>query len=100
MLDTRRIAFGILVMVTCLVGQAQEFNILDYGAKADGKTVNTTMIQSAIEAAHFVGGGKVIIPQGEFVSGSLVMKSGVTLHVEEGATLLGSTNAARWISRL
>ncbi len=67
-------------------------NIVDYGAVADGETLNTESIQKAIDKASSTGGGKVIIPEGKFLSGSIVLKSNVGLHLEEGAVLLGSTD--------
>ncbi len=76
---------------------AQDFNILDFGAVRDGVTLNTTHIQSAIDAAHESGQGRVIVPSGTFLSGSLILKSGVELHLEEGAVLLGSTDPANYI---
>lgn len=67
------------------------FNILEYGAVADGKTLNTEAIQAAIDAAHkSEKGGKVVFPKGRFLSGSIVMKSNVALYLEEDAVLLGS----------
>jgi polygalacturonase len=69
----------------------QDFNILDFGAAPDGKTLNTFAIQSAVDAAHKNGGGRVLIPEGRFLSGSIVLKSGVELHLLENAVLLGST---------
>ncbi len=71
---------------------AQSYNILDFGAKPDGVTLNTVSIQHAIDVAYQTGGGTVIIPAGRFLSGSLVLKSGVRLHLERNATLLGSTD--------
>jgi hypothetical protein len=66
---------------------AQDYNILDFGAQADGQTLNTAVIQSAIDAAHKKGGGRVIVPAGRFLTGALQMKSGVELHVQkEGST--------------
>jgi len=70
---------------------AQDYNILNYGAKADGKIFNTQSIQSAIDAANKNGGGRVIIPEGIFLTGSIILKSNVELHLEEKAVLLGST---------
>jgi len=78
--------------LTAQVGGDQTFNVLDYGAVADGKTLCTAAIQEAIDAAHNKGGGSVIVPAGEFLSGSIVLKSGVTLFLDLNATLLGSTN--------
>ncbi|HYV90816.1 MAG TPA: glycosyl hydrolase family 28 protein [Chitinophagales bacterium] len=71
---------------------AQDYNILDFGAVPDGKTMNTSAIQSAIDAAHKKGKGRVIVPEGIFLSGSIILKSNVELHLEEKAVLLGSTN--------
>lgn len=70
----------------------REYNIMDYGAVADGKTLNTQAIQAAIDAASTGKGGKVIFPKGTFLSGSIVMKSNVEMYLESDAVLLGSTN--------
>lgn len=68
------------------------FNILDFGAVADGETSNTEAIKKAIEACNVAGGGKVIIPSGKFLTGPIHLKSNVNLHLEEGAEVLFSTN--------
>ncbi|MEO5996657.1 MAG: glycoside hydrolase family 28 protein [Chitinophagaceae bacterium] len=68
------------------------FNIVDYGAVPDTKTLNTKAIQTAIDAASKNNGGKVIFPKGCFLTGSIEMKSDVAIFLEEGAILLGSTN--------
>ena len=77
------------IIKACTKASAQIVNILDFGAAADGKTVNTRSIQAAIDACP--KGGKVLIPKGTFVSGAIFLKSDMTLHLEEGAVLLGST---------
>jgi polygalacturonase len=66
--------------------------ISDYGAVADGTTLNTVAIQKAIDTASAAGGGTVVIPPGTFLSGSIFLKAGVGLHLEEGAVLFGSNN--------
>ncbi|MFK7770865.1 MAG: glycoside hydrolase family 28 protein [Saprospiraceae bacterium] len=71
---------------------SQDFNILDFGAKPDGKTLNTTAIQSAIDAATKNGGGRVLIPKGEFLTGAFFLKTGTELHLQKEAIILGSTN--------
>lgn len=71
---------------------AKRFLISDFGAVADGRTLNTAAIQSAIEKAAAEGGGTVVIPEGTFLSGSIFLKKGVGLHLAENAVLLGSTN--------
>ncbi len=67
-------------------------NILDFGAVADGVTINTAAIQRAIDAVAESGGGKVVVPQGLFVSGTIRLKSNVELHLEHGACLKASAN--------
>ena len=61
----------------------------DYGAKGDGTTLNTASIQKAIDAAAAVG-GTITLKPGTYLTGSLFLKSGVTLDVPEDATLIGS----------
>ena len=68
------------------------YNILNFGAKGDGVTLNTESIQAAIDKAGKDGGGQVIVPAGKFVTGTIVMKSGVELHIDANAFLLGSIN--------
>ncbi|MCB9260493.1 MAG: glycoside hydrolase family 28 protein [Ignavibacteriales bacterium] len=75
-----------------VIASTKNFNILDFGAIRDGKTLNHEFIQNAIDAAHNYGNGKVIIPSGIFLTGSIVLKSNVELYFEKGAILLGSTN--------
>lgn len=70
--------------------QQKEFVITSFGAKADGKTNNAKFIQSAIDKASATGAAKVIVPRGKFVTGPLVLKSGVEFHLQQGAVLLGS----------
>ncbi|MBW8325907.1 MAG: glycoside hydrolase family 28 protein [Prolixibacteraceae bacterium] len=74
----------------CSYTQAKDYPITSYGAKADGRTNNGPFIQKAIDEASANGGGKVIIPPGNFASGVLTLKSGVNLHLDLGACLLGS----------
>ncbi|MDP4290972.1 MAG: glycosyl hydrolase family 28 protein, partial [Bacteroidota bacterium] len=70
------------------------FDITRYGAVGDGTTLNTTAIQKAIDACYKAGGGKVVIPQGKFLSGTIVLKDNITLQFNKDALLLGSTNLA------
>ncbi|MCA1808437.1 MAG: right-handed parallel beta-helix repeat-containing protein [Lentisphaerae bacterium] len=69
---------------------AYGYNVIDYGAVGDGQTVNTGHIQKAIEDCAKAGGGTVYFPAGAFISGTLFLKSYVTLHLETGAILRGS----------
>lgn len=60
-------------------------NILKFGAKADGQTLNTTAIGAAIDAIVKAGGGTVLIPRGLWLTGPIVLKSNVNLHLTKGA---------------
>ncbi len=69
---------------------AQTYNIADYGAVADGKTLNTAAIQKVIDACTIKGGGRVYVPAGTYRVGTLHLKSNVNLYLENGAVLQGS----------
>ena len=81
-----------LVLCANVFGIPSTFNITDYGAKGDGSTLNTKFIQSAIDDCSKAGGGTVNFPAGRYVSGTLFLKSHVTLNLEAGAILEGSKN--------
>ncbi|MGI4863039.1 MAG: glycosyl hydrolase family 28 protein [Janthinobacterium lividum] len=72
--------------------KSKVYNILDYGAKNDTARANTKAIQAAINAC--TAGGTVYIPKGTFVSGALFLKSNMTLAIEKGGVLKGSTAVA------
>ena len=65
----------------------RSFSIADYGAVKGGEVKNTEAIAGAITACHEAGGGKVIVPAGEWLTGPVHFKSNVNLHLEEGAVL-------------
>ena len=71
---------------------AAVYNIMDHGAVADGQTLNTQAIQSAIDECNHNGGGTVLVPTGTYITGTLHLKSNVNLHLESGAVLKGSAN--------
>lgn len=70
---------------------AKEYNIKDFGAKPSLKITSTTAIQAAIDAANSDGGGTVIFPKGAYTTGTLFLKSNVTLKLEAGVELFGSS---------
>jgi polygalacturonase len=70
----------------------KENRITSYGAVADGTTNNARFIQQAIDEISAAGGGQLIVPPGNFMTSTVWLKSGVDLHLEPGATLLGPTN--------
>ena len=75
---------------------ARDFNIVDYGAVGDGKTLNTAAIQKAVDECSSVGGGRVVVEGGTYSTGTIILKSGVELHIEANAVLLGSPDWQDW----
>ena len=67
--------------------RADTFDIFRYGAKGDGVALNTTAINTAIDACSRKGGGVVLIPPGLWMTGPIVLKSGINLHVDRAAIL-------------
>lgn len=71
------------------------YNVRDYGAAGDGKTLDTRAIQAAVDKCTEAGGGRVVLDKGgTFLSGTVFLKSNVTLYIESGTVLLGSTDIA------
>src|SRR5579871_516664 len=78
-----RLAFG--------QSSATAFDPRSFGARGDGHSNDNRAIQQAIDRCHSAGGGVVSLSPGTYLTGTVVLKSSVTLHLESGATLLGST---------
>ncbi len=66
------------------------FNVLDFGAVADGVTLNSEAVQKAIDVCANAGGGTVLFPKGEFVLSTVFLKSNITIELDRGARILGS----------
>jgi len=90
----------LLLLALCMAGVsvlAKDKLITDYGAVPDGRTINTKFIQKAIDEASAAGGGRVVVPSGNFMTGTLELKSGVDLHVNLGGVLLGSHSTSDYL---
>ena len=88
---------GIILFIAAsgqLNASTLDVSIADCGAVGDGKAINTAQIQKAIDQVHEQGGGRVLIPRGQFVTGTLYLKSHVRLSLQGGAELLGSRSLA------
>lgn len=70
----------------------QQYNIVDYGAKNDTTQLSTDAINKAIAACSSNGGGRVVVPAGNYKSGTIVLKSNVEFHLESGAIIYASTD--------
>ncbi|MCW3059455.1 MAG: hypothetical protein JWQ02_1276 [Capsulimonas sp.] len=71
---------------------AKDFAASQFGVSAGGATLNTRSIQFAIDYISQSGGGRLVFSSGRYLTGTIHLKSDVTLQLEEGAVLLGSTN--------
>ena len=80
----------LLLFIPFIYAHGADYNILSFGAKSDGKTISTKSIQAAIDECS-AKGGRVIIPAGDFLTGTLFLKDNTTLVIEKNARLLGST---------
>ncbi len=69
-----------------------EFNIREYQARGDGETLDTVAIQQAIDTCGKAGGGRVVFPAGNYLAGTLRLRSGVELHLQKDARLIGVNN--------
>ena len=80
------------VCFQCLQSIAKDYPASLFGINSDGVTLNTRSIQFAIDHIHQQGGGRLVFDVGRFLSGSIHLKSNVTIHLLEGAVLLGTLN--------
>ncbi len=100
---------SLFIFVSCVTLHAQQlpkaivpvfkkdtFNILKYGAKADGLTLNTNSINQAIDACNKKGGGVVVVPAGMWLTGPIVLKSNVNLHLQRSAVLQFTTDLTQY----
>ena len=84
---------SLIISASTVCARATDFNILDYGAKSDTTVVSTQAFNKAINACFESGGGKVIVPPGMYLSGTILLKNNVELYLSIGSTIYGSTNS-------
>jgi len=75
----------------------KEYNIVAFGAVGDGVTKNTAAINAAINKCSNEGGGRVLVTNGEFLTGAVHMKSNVDLHIDANASLKFSTDPSDYL---
>lgn len=79
-------------MLSSLQIVAKDYNASMFGIKSNGTTLNTTSIQRAIDFINENGGGRLVFYVGRYLTGTVYLKSNVTIQLEEGAILVGSVN--------
>ena len=88
----RHLLFSLLLLSSTLHSTARDYVITDYGAVSDTTVLSTDALQQCIDRCSAAGGGRVVVPAGQYKTGTIVLKSNVHLHLELGATLYGSTD--------
>lgn len=82
----------LLLSLNCLQVSAKDYNASLFGIYSDGVTLNTRAIQYGIDYISKNGGGRLVFHVGRYLTGSIYLKSNVTIQLQEGAVLLGSLN--------
>ena len=88
--NKKRIYLLLTLLASCLYLQAATYNVRDFGAKADGKTIDSPAINRAIEAAAQDSGGTIYLPAGEYACYSIRLKSNIHLYLEQGARIIAA----------
>lgn len=86
-MKTKTILFTCLFMLTATVHSTNWYNVRDFGAKGDGKTIDSPAINKAIDAAKQAGGGTVFLTAGTYASYSIQLQNNITLRLDAGAVL-------------
>ena len=93
----RQIIWAIsLLWAVSITAHQREIIVSQRGVKGDGVTLNTLRLQQAIDELSQQGGGRLRFPDGCYLTGSLQLRNGVELHLEQGATLLGSSDPTHY----
>jgi hypothetical protein len=88
---------GILETIHKPVFPDRDFNVIDYGAVGNGTTICTDAFKNAISACHDSGGGRVIVPEGTFLTGAIHLKSNVNLYLSNNALIKFNTNPSDYL---
>ena len=92
----KRAILFLMVMNLWVAAQAAIYNVADFGAKSNGRELTTADIQKAIDRCHADGGGVVLVPKGEYLVGTLNLKSNVEFRFETGAVLKATTDLSQY----
>jgi polygalacturonase len=92
----KKIILSVFILISlnmiCLAKGTSTYNVTDFGAVNDGLTLCTEAFNKAIRTCSDDGGGKVSVPPGNYLCGTINMQDHVELNLEMGATILASTN--------
>jgi len=82
----------LILFLQTFAGYAKDYPASLFSIQSDGITLNTRSIQFGIDYINKNGGGRLVFSVGRYLTGSIHLKSNVTIHLEEGAVLIGSVN--------
>lgn len=88
----RSLILGFAIVVAAIQLSAKDYNASMFGARSNGTILNTNSIQKGIDYISENGGGRLVFYVGRYLTGTIYLKSNVTIHLEEGAILVGSVN--------
>jgi polygalacturonase len=92
----KEILYVLLFFMVSYTAKSAVFNVLNFGARNDGIELTTLQIQNTIDSCFLHGGGIVYLPQGEYLVGTLNLKSNVDFHLEKGAILKATTDLSQY----
>jgi polygalacturonase len=92
----RKILLCILLLNLTVVSESAVYNVMDFGAKNNGRDITTSQIQNAIDKCFRDGGGMVYVPQGKYLTGTINLRSNVEFHLEKGAVITASTDLKQY----
>ncbi len=91
-MPTKRYILSFIFLLLISPVFSTEYNASFFGIKSNGTTLNTSSIQKAVNYISEQGGGTLKFYVGRYLTGTIMLKPNVTIHLEEGAVLVGSTN--------
>lgn len=92
----RKILVSLIFFSLGIASRSAIYNIMDFGAFNNGRDLTTIHIQKAIDKCFLEGGGVVYVPEGEYLVGTLNLKSNVEFHLEQGAVLKATTDLSKY----
>jgi polygalacturonase len=91
-MKNRKLLIILILLISSVVINAKDYNASMFGIKSNGTTLNTNSIQKGIDFINTNGGGRLVFYVGRYLTGTIYLKSNVTIQLEEGAILVGSVN--------
>ena len=88
----KKLIFTLSLVFIAIHMYSKDYDASLFGIESNGITLNTNSIQKAIDYIHEEGGGRLIFHVGKYITGTVYLKSNVTIHLKEGAVLMGSLN--------